>query len=387
MPIIQTNQIADVLNTSASKWVGNTAVTVTDDLSNLADFGNAFEDLPENTRNAITGDLQTLIGTQIFKHNRYRGSGVNLTKASGEDGISQHIRMKTIQAKNDPSYDPTNGSTNDTFVNNTHEFEATYYMNSNAYMFEWSIPDNWYLGFFKDPMGAINLLNQTVSKSITIHKDVLSVDVMNSATALTLAKGQTHQVVNLLTEYNNAYGTTMTKSEALKSADFLKYAIFTINKTMDKVKDYNPFTNIKGWHSQAYDDSMHVIFNSQFINRFDTFLLSDLRQPQFMKLPNYKTVYKWSATGDGTFDDLTSINVKITPPGESTPITVNKTGIVGIIASADSMQLYNNREITTSQYDPKGLKTNKFTHLHSSTLIDPYEDYVVFIIEEPEVKN
>ena len=157
-----------------------------------------------------------------------------------------------------------------------------------------------------------------------------------------------------------------------------------MENALDMMKDFNGLCNIQGFPSSSSNDDIHFLLSSQFVNAIQKYVYSDAYNLEFVKLPNYRKYFKLQGTGvSGDFFSNTSINVEISVPWEVAPIKVNQSGIVGVCFNKDAVGIYDMREVTESKRDPMGLKTNYFTHLHGSTMVDPYEDCIVFIIADP----
>ena len=130
-PLIPVGAAATIVNSLAKQSMGSEAL-VSDDLSNISDFGRAFEDLDSSTKEIVKSGLITLVTEQLVIAQEYKGNGVDIIRSRGEydpsAGIIQKNRPALPQAEDDADvYNPAPNSSSDPYKNYPINFETEYF--------------------------------------------------------------------------------------------------------------------------------------------------------------------------------------------------------------------------------------------------------------------
>lgn len=400
-PLIPVADAATIVNSLAAQHLGS-SVVVNDDLSNIVDFGKAYENLDTGTKQIVTSGMITLVTEQLFIIHDYKGNGIDIVRSRSyepSEGLIQKNRPALPQAVSDSdAYDPAPDSSSDPFKNYPANFETEYFFKPFQYRYQWSKPERWMTGMFLSRDGfsnAISAIDRAIRNAIELNIEDTTMALirasigsnLNTVTDLTSA-GNT-QAVNLLAKYNAAYGATLTAAKALTTPEFIRFAIHEIFITIDYMKSYSVLYNEKKFPNFTRPEDTHFVQLSQFRRAIDQFVLSDAFHDDYLKLPNGETVAAWKGfllTANTVPDFESTSTVKDTFKAEvngvEKTIVVNTSGVLATIFSKERIGIYDLSEKQTNQPDAVGLKTNYFTHLFGKSIVDTYENGVTFYIKD-----
>lgn len=399
-PLIPVEDLSALVNKLAAKHLGSEAVTVADDLSNLADFGKAYEQLDSGTKDIVTSGMITLVTEQLFLVKEYKGNGVDIIRSRSEydasDGLVQKNRPALPTAVSDiDTYDPEPGSSSDPFENYPINFETEYFSKPFSFRYQWSKPDRWMTGMFLSRTGLINAvaaIDQSVRNALALNIEGITMSTLRASMALNLSGvsdltgAGNARAINLLSGYNKAYGQKLTAEKALQTPDFLRYSTVRIFQTLDYMRSYTRLFNEKSFPN--FSSSPNFVMLSSFKRGMDAYMLSDVFNKEYLALPNADSVSAWkgfllSANAEPSFEAASTINDKIEVSWETKPVSVNTSGVVAHVYDSERVGVYNLATLNTSVRDDMNLKTNYFTHVFGRTIVDPYENGVTFYVKDP----
>lgn len=391
-PLIPVGAAAAAVNSLAKQYIGTEAL-LTDDLSNISDFGRAFEDLDSGTKDIVKSGLVTLITEQLVIAKEYKGNEVDIIRSRGEydpsAGIIQKSRSNLMKAEDDADvYNPAVNSTSDPFKNNPINFETEYFYKPFHFRYQWSIPERWMTGMFlsRDKFNQfIAAVDTSVKNSLTLNIDNITLSTLRASIALNLNGGASPRAINLLKSYNKAFKATLKAEQALQTPEFLRWCLNQISVTLDQLKIYSSLFNEKEYPNHLADPN--VVFLSQFENAAKQYLQADVFNKDLLELPGHSTVVSWKGLVDAkgsvpSFKSLSTVKDTFSVTWQKTPVTVNQDGVVAHIFDNERVGIHNLGMKTTSMSDPVGLKTNYWTHVFCSTITDPYENGVTFYIKD-----
>lgn len=391
-PLIPVGAAAAAVNSLAKQYIGTEAL-LADDLSNISDFGRAFEDLDSGTKEIVKSGLVTLITEQLVIAKEYKGNEVDIIRSRGaydpSAGIIQKNRPNLLQAEDDADvYNPAVNSTSDPFKNNPINFETEYFYKPFQFRYQWSIPERWMTGMFlsRDKFNQfIAAVDTSVKNSLTLNIDNITLSTLRASIALNLNGGASPRAINLLKSYNKAFKATLKAEQALQTPEFLRWCLNQISVTLDQLKIYSSLYNEKAYPNHLADPN--VVFLSQFENAAKQYLQADVFNKDLLELPGHSTVVSWKGLVDAkgsvpSFKSLSTVKDTFSVSWQKTPITVNQEGVVAHIFDNERVGIYNLGMKTTSMADPVGLKTNYWTHVFCSSITDPYENGVTFYIKD-----
>ena len=183
------------------------------------------------------------------------------------------------------------------------------------------------------------------------------------------------KAVNLLYEYNQQFGTSLTAAAALTTPEFLKFATYRIALYADRLTKISKLFNIEGNARFTPEDVRHMVLLSDFAKAIGPYSLAPAYNEEYLKLPNAETVPYWQGSGTGyAFNDISAIDVK---QGAD---TYQYSGILGVIFDRDAIAVCNQDRRVTTQYNAKGEFWNNFYKFDCSYFADLGENIVVFYV-------
>lgn len=396
MPILQNEAYNVISNSLVAQYFGYIDADtgeVTEvgniDVSELGDYGKSYDDLSTTVKKSFFSDMGALVTDQIFVLNGYITETVDITKGFGNKytTIIQKNRMRPQRkSEEQTSFDMEDGSTTDPYVYHNFEIESTYFMDYQGEQFKWSIPDKVFKGFTLNEANfkaMVNMISENIQTEITKHIDLASQALINQTAAIIINDNKPTQVINILKQYNDLNAVELTMQEAITVPEFNRFAIYTINNSLDQLASRNTLNNYNAWESQTTPSNAHLLFNSTWINGMNQYLLGDTFNVEFMKLPTFKKIYAWQGAGsNGDLESNMTIDLTIKDPATETNVSVTQRGILGMIFNKDAVSIYNPTVDTEAARDHERRVTNYFTDLNFSTMIDLYEDFVVYLIDD-----
>ena len=383
-------QIHEIMNTTVQEVLGTEAV-INEDLSNIVDIGNEIIST-ENVDNYVK-KLVNHIGKVVFSDRVYSGSAPNVLMDSWEFGsILEKVTAEIPKATENDSWNLVDGQEYSPDIFYQPKVSAKFYNSKVTFEIPLSFTELQVKESFSNQNqlnGFLSMLYNSVDKAMTVKLDSLIMKTINNMIAETLEvdlyskedealKLDTGSIkaVNLLANYNDTTGQTLTKEKALTDSDFIRFASFTLNIYKDRLTKLSTLFNIGGKERFTTGDYLHVILLSNFASATDIYLNSDVTHNELVKLPNYDTVPYWQGSGkEYSFDDISSINVK-TNSGN----TITANGIIGIMFDRESLGVANLDRRVTTNYNPKAEFYTNFYKLDAGFYNDLNENFVVFYI-------
>lgn len=383
---MKVTQLKDIVNTVTSEVLGKENV-VSEDLSNLVDIGNEIIDT-ENIDNYVK-KLIDRIGKVVFVNRLYAGGVPSVLMDSWEFGsIVEKISADMPEADENDSWKLENGHeySQDTFYQP--QVSAKFFNSKVTFDVKLSFTTNQ----VKESFASVNELNAFLSmletgvkNSMTVKLDSLIMKTINNMTAQTLYKGQAMQKVNLLTTYKTATGQTLTSDKALLDKNFLKFASLIIKKYQARITKMSTLFNQGKKARFTNTNDLHTVLLSDFADSAEVYLMSDTYHNDTVSLPQHETVPYWQGSGKSySFDDVSSIKVKINDGTTKTAKDVTQKGIVGVMFDTNALGVSNLNQRTTTAYNARAEFYTNFYKMDAGYFNDLNENFVVFYIADTD---
>lgn len=380
---MKVTQLKEIVNSATSEVLGKTDV-VNDDLSNLVDVGNEIFN-SDNVDNYVK-KLIDRIGKVIFVNRLYAGGVPSVLMDSWEYGsVVEKISADMPEADENDSWNLQNGQ--------TYSQDTFYQPKVSAKFFNSKVTFDVKLSFTTEQVkesfsnvnelnGFISMLETGVKNSMTVKLDGLIMRTINNMTGQILNSANGLQKVNLLTEYNNASGQTLTANKALMDKDFLKFASLTIKKYQARITKMSTLFNAGGKARFTTTDNLHTVLLSDFADSAEVYLMSDTYHNDTVSLPNHETVPYWQGSGKSyAFKDISKIDVKIDADNK-TPKQVTQTGILGVMFDTNALGVSNLNQRTTTSYNARAEFYTNYYKMDAGYFNDLNENFVVFYIAD-----
>ena len=377
---MQVKQIYDIMNTVTTEILGKSDV-VKEDLSNIVDVGT---ELLSNT--SVDNYVKTLvdrIGKVIFVSRPYSGNVPSVLMDSWDFGsVVQKISAELPEATENKSWDLQNGTDYSPNVFYKPEVTTKFFNNKVTFEIDMSFTEMQVRGSFTSAVeinSFLSMLYNAVEKSFTVKVDGLIMRTINNMIGETIHADKTNvKAVNLLKQYNDKFGTTLTAAKCLSDKEFIRFASMQMALYTDRMSRISSLFNIGGKDRFTSADMLHVVMLSDFKAAANSYLQSDTFHNEFTKLPNAETVPYWQGSGtDFSFEKVSSINVKT-----STGATVAKSGILAVMFDRDAVGVSNLDKRVTTNYNAKAEFYNNFFKLDCGAFNDLNENFVVFFVED-----
>lgn len=383
---MEVKQIYELMNTVTGEILGKSNI-VNEDLSNIVDVGN--EVFGATSVDNYVKSLVNHIGKVVFVNRAYNGGAPSVLMDGWEFGsVLEKISADLPTASENKSWELTDGAEykQDIFVQP--KVSAKFFNSKVTFEVAMSFTERQVKESFSNASqlnGFISMLYNSVDKSMTIKVDSLIARTINNMIAETihadydttdLTSKSGIKAVNLLYLYNQKFGGTMTASEAVNNADFIRFASYTMGLYRDRMSKISTLFNIGGKERFTSSEYLHTILLADFVNGADVYLNSDTFHNEMVKLPKAERVPYWQASGtDFSFDSVSKINVKCAS-GE----TIVAGGILGVMFDRDSLGVCNMDKRVTTAYNAKAEFYNNFFKFDCGYFNDTNENFVVFFV-------
>lgn len=386
---MEIKQIYDLIN-GVTKEVLGAETIVKEDLSNVVDLGDAV--FNANAMDKYVKTLVNHIGRVIFVNRSYRGGVPSVLMDSWEFGsVLEKIQMDMPEATENESWELTDGKSYDPNIFYAPKVSAKFYNKAITFEVPISITEKQVRQSFDNATqlnSFISMIYNAVDKSMTVKIESLVMRTINNEIAETIfaeynsgSYGASSGVraVNLLKLYNDQIGgTAITRAQALKNPDFLKFASYTISLYTDRMTRLSTLFNVGGKERFTPKDLLHIVLLTDFAKATGSYLESDTYHNELVKLPGYETVPYWQGSGKTyALDDVSQINVT-TASGHD----INVKGIIGVMFDRDALGVCNQDRRTTTSYNPKAEFFNNFVKFDCRYFNDLNENCVVFFLAD-----
>lgn len=375
---MDTNQIYSIVNGAISQAIGDSSLSSID-TKNLVSLGSVVLSSSTNTE-AFLNTLAQRIGRTIYRYRMYNNKFKDMIVSDMQWGaILQKLRIEMPTAVADPTFSLTDGESVDMFTVAKPVAKQKLFVTRTPYMFQITIQRETLREAFlsEEAMGSfIGLIFGEVRNAIELSLEELGRLTLSVAVSETSdANGQR---VNLVTDYNTERGLTdeaaLTAATAIYNADFLRYAIFRINHTIDMLQDMSvnfcdgtlpTFTN---------KEDMRIKVLSGFQRRLETVVEYASFHDQFTSIDGaYSTVNFWQAENSPSSIDI------LVRASMGDRWTIDN--LVAVIYDRDAFGIYQIDEtVLTSPVNAKGQYYNQFWHEKQGRFVDTSENLVIFTL-------
>lgn len=376
-------QAKNLLNAVVPEVLGETAV-LNEDLSNLVDIGKAITSL-DSYQNKFVQALVDRIGKTIYVDRPYSGDFPSLYMDSWKYGsIMAKFATELKEADINQSWELTDGTSydQDTYYGLT--ASAKFFNKMVTHEVRQSLPEYQLDSSFSSAAEAAkfySMIETHVTNTLTLQNSILAHRCVNRFMAEIITNGGTLQKVNLLAEYNTASGTTLTAAEALKTAEFIRYAVRRIKQVSTYITKYSTLFNVGKKQRFTPVDRQRLVYLADFASALGIYLYNAPNQyaTDFLQLPKGDTVPYWQGSGTGfDFASLSSINV--TDGTGSSAVTASQSGIVALLFDEFAMGICNEKARTTTHYNAAAEFTNYWYKRDARYFNDPDENAVLFYL-------
>lgn len=387
---MEVKQISELVNSVTKEVLGEEALTVAEDLSNVVDLGTAV--FNANAMDKYVKTLVNHIGKVIFVNRAYSGSAPKVLMDGWEFGsVLEKVSIDLPEAEENESWELEDRASYDPNIFYKPKVSAKFFNSKVTFEVPCSFTDKQVKQSFSNATqlnAFVSMIYNAVDKSMTIKLDGLIMRTINNFIGETvyddyasagISTKSGKRAINLLYLYNhteNSGGTALTAAKALYSKEFLRFASRTIKLYIKRLGKMSTLFNIGGKERFTPSDLLHVVMHEEFTSAVDTYLESDTFHNDLVALPNFESVAYWQGTGtDYEFSSTGKVDVKTS--GEH---TVAVTGVICTMFDRDALGVCNMDRRVTTNYNPKAEFTSNWYKFDAGYFNDQNENFIVFFI-------
>ena len=383
---MEVKQIYAIMNSITNEMLGD-SVVVAEDLSNIVELGQQFEDVV-GLDNYVR-KLPDHIGRVVFVDRKYEGRAPQILMDGWEYGsIMEKIATRIPEAVENEDWQLTDGTSYDPNVFHAPDVYGEFWNKRVTFEIDMSITRKQVKSSFDNVTqlnSFLSMILNAIETSLTVKLDALIMRTVNNMIGETFyaefpsgTYNNTSGVkaVNLLYLYNQRYSASLTAANALTTPEFIRFASFTMANYMDRLKVLSNLFNIGGESRFTPASKMHIAMLSEFKNAADIYLQSDTFHDIYTALPNSDSVAFWQGSGtDYAFGSTSEVKIK-TASGHD----VDATGVLAVMFDRDALGVSNlDREVRT-HYNEKADFWNYFYNAFAGYFNDTNENFVVFYV-------
>ena len=390
---MKVEQIYNLVNSITGELLGKSDL-LQEDLSNVVDVGTELFD-NASIDNYVKA-LVNKVGKTVFVNRAYSGNIPSVLMDSWEFGsVLEKIQADIPQATENESWDLIDGTSYDVNVFYKPSVSAKFFNKKVTFEVPISFTELQVKESFTSANqlnGFLSMLYNAVENSMTIKIDSLIMRTINNMIAETvyndipLAEGETYtaktgtKAVNLLKQYNDLTGGTLTVDKALSDEGFIKYSTYIISLYTDRLSKISTLFNVGGKERFTPKDKLNIVMLSDFKASSDIYVRANTFNKELVELPKADTIPYWQGSGQNySLEDISSINVKLTNNGTSNRI-INMSGILAVMFDRDSLGVTNLDRRVTTNYNAKAEFFNNYYKFDAGYFNDLNENFVVFFM-------
>lgn len=389
---MEVKQIADLMNTVTGEILGD-GVIAQEDLSNLVDIGNQFNNLTGNRYENYVKSLIDHIGKVVFVNRPYAGSAPSVLMDAWEYGsIMEKITAAMPEATENESWNLTDGTVYEQDRFTKPSVSAKFYDMLTTFEIPMSFAEIQSRSAFDNATqlnAFMSMIETSIYNSQTVKTDAVVMRTINNAIAQTLyaafgdenaySEGSNVKAVNLLYLYNQANPDDRMENleQAMTNGRFIRFASYTMGMYVGRMRKITKLFNIGGQPRFTPSDRLHFVMLDAFAAAADVYNQSDTFHNNFTALPNAELVPFWQGSGTSyDMNSISSINVEIPTANGNKDIIAN--GIIGVMFDRDALGVCNRNQRVTTHYNARAEFFNNWYKVDSMQFFDGNENCVVF---------
>lgn len=389
---MEVKDIHEMINTWAAERCGDArfdeqqqqAFIVNEDLSNIVDVGSAI--IKAGWKDNFQQDMIDRIGIYVFSARRVRSYRHDIMRKDTEYGsILAKTRVKRFAASTNPTWGLQPGDIPEQFAFNPPTVRTTFFNDKLAWEIDCSFPTVQLDSALKNRyelQAWFDMIETTISQGIDDQIADLIDRGVNGFIGehINAARG----VIDLLARYVTATGdNTLTEDTMFTSEAFNKFCAYQYLLCKDRLRRKSSIYNMSteaGYDTATPPELLHFYLHTDAAKALDVYLQSEVYHNEFTQIGNYESIPAWQSSGSEYEFALSSrIDIKIPSSPAAAPITVNRTGILGLMFDHDAIMLVNQNRRVTSAVNARGEFYNNFYKLDSHIITDLWENGIVFV--------
>lgn len=384
---MKVEQIYQIVNQMQSEILGQTDLTVAEDLSNIVEVGVAIFD--SISVDNYVRKLLDHIGKVVFVNRPYSGRAPSVRMDGWEYGaVLQKVDMGIPKAEENPTWQLKNGETynQDKFTVAT-DIGIKFFSKRTTFEVAFSFAEEQVKSAFSNVEqlnGFFSMIYTQIDTSMTIALDGLIMGTINNFTANVYLAGGA-QAVNLLSEYKKIRpNSTVTAATAMYDLDFIKFAAYQLKMYSRRLGNASTVFNMGKRVRHTPRDRQKIIMLDAFSDAADVYLQSDTFHEEFTKMPVADVVSYWQGSGETySFSDVSQVHIiPATADGAGTETTID--GLLCVMFDREALGVNNYNRRVTNHYNGHGEFINNWFKMDAQYFNDFNENFIMFYIKDVE---
>lgn len=400
---MKVEQIYEVVNALTPQYIGDEAVTVTDN-DTLVDVGSKVINL--DNLDKYVNSLIDQIGKIMFVNRVYTTKIPSLHMEGWEYGaIMEKIEYDGLpEAEINQSWNLIDGESYDPNIFTQPKVNARFFSKKNTYDIPMSFAERQVKSAFQSTTqlnSFFSMIENAIQKSMTVKMDELAMNALNIRMVSTMKYyngNATPQWIKLAT-LANAAGVLdaipsdfADKEKLLYNPDFIRFASMTMKRIAERMQRLSVQFNTGHVIRFTPDAQLKLILHSDFVSAAGAYLESDTFHNEFVALPQADTVPFWVAPGlTYAFEDTSTIltnnpylvdtadSYKVKQPAVATETTYK--GVIGVMFDSYAVAVCNMDRRVTSNYNGRAEFYNNWYKFDAGYFNDLNENMVVFTLD------
>lgn len=292
---MKVTQVYEIVNQATKEATGQSEL-LEKDLSNITDVGN--EVIGAEALDHYTKSLVNHIGRVVVDSREYTTVLPSVLKDSWEYGsILERIKMDLIEAEDNPSWALEDRKDYSPNIFYQPKVTAKFFNSKTTFEIPISFTELQVKESFSsaEQLNAfVSMIQNAVSNSITVKMDSLVMDTINNGTAETLVSDllteedaldltkSGSKAINLLALYNADKKTKLTADKAIKDAEFIKFASYTIQLYKDRLARISTIFNVEGKQRFTPETENHLVLLTDFASASKVYLESEVYNKELL---------------------------------------------------------------------------------------------------------
>lgn len=374
---MQLNQIAQLLNETMVPNIMGEGTTLTENLSNFADFGTQVasltaEQLKDYTASFVANVIKTYYDERIFNK-----TIPGLFRDYEEwGGIIQRVKAGLSEVTDSVSQNLQNGVSYDPFVYHGFQHDNVVYTKDCTFELDWSIPDDMYKTAFSSVTELQNFISYIYNRAENTMNVNLYAAAMATLRALILANSS--KVVHLLTLYNTTHFDSssdyLTADQALENAAFCKWYNRQLILLKKAVTDVSAKYNDGSVETFTPAEDVNVIQLAQVALAIEMNMTSGVYHKELVEVGNYSEVNFWQNSDD---DLIPALSIAGQVKGDIGSGTTTLGPVAFVIADKYAAGITSHPEVVTSMYNGKGRFTNFFRSIWAQFYVSKNQNCII----------
>lgn len=376
------SQIYNIVNDVVSMALGDVGVTAVD-TDSFVSLGNIINANPRSM-DAFYSTLDDVIGRTVVAVRQYKAKNRSVKKEEYEFGAYlRKINYQMGKASENATWISEKQASPYDIESNT-KITQTLFTGFGTYTYEDKLPTRQLKTAFKNAESMDSVIaGLYVAKDnyMELSLERLGAMAVNTYMAGVLNSTSTVCKRNLLKEYNDSTGSTLTVEQALTDLEALRFFSAEINLAVKNMSSFSKIFNVKKQERFTSKDEVVVEVNGKFANRSSFYLQSDTYHKELVALPHYEEISYWQGSGENfDFKTTSSINVTIDNNGEK--VTISQTGIIAFVHDIDAVasSIYDRRNYTV--FNPRSECVDVMDKADKGMIADLSENGIVFYLDD-----